>query len=165
MANEYGAIYDGRNVIIRPNTGGQILTEGAELDRALIKSHPNYTGSGFLSYTAVATTTDATVTTIATIPVPVDGAVAVRAMVVGKRPATIEAVASTVIAGGGYRNASAAAVVTAASTVTIIESSSGTPAITLVASGNNLILTVAGEASKTFHWAAAVEVVTVVTNA
>ena len=50
-----------------------------------LKTHANYAGSAWTSKTYAITTTDATLTAIATITVPVDSAIAIKSFTIGRR--------------------------------------------------------------------------------
>lgn len=97
-------------------------------------------------------TTDATPTTIATIPIPTNGAVHFRVRVEGDEPIARD-VHARVHEGVIKRIGSGAAVlVQTASILTWRDAGAATWGSTATASGNNLVITVTGQVGKTINW-------------
>lgn len=154
MANEFGAFSDGQNLILRPanSTLGRVIVDGGLGFNSLpVKSHNAYTGSGKFEQTFAVSTADASPTTIATIAIPTDSAVAFRGSIVGKRISTADGYVGFITTMGVTNNGGTVAEI-AAETITAIENSAGTPASASLVSGTNYIVQVTGIAAQTWHW-------------
>lgn len=161
---EKGFYNDGTNLVIRPPvTGGRLYMESIPMASFQIKTHNGYTGSEANRQTFAVSTTDATVTTIATIPTATDYAYAINALVVGKKAAAADGLAARLLS--GVTNNGGALAEVAAENVTTLENSAGTPAVTLTTSGTNILLQVTGIAAENWAWVASVEWVAVKTSA
>lgn len=128
-------------------------------DQHIVKTHFDGRGNGLIVDTAFTSTTNATATTILSIPVALLSMVNVTARVCGLRSDATEAIRA--IVNSGFRRAGAGNVteIGADTAVASTEDSAGTPTITLVANTTTqaVDVVVTGEASKTIHWEAVVE--------
>ncbi|NDJ59938.1 MAG: hypothetical protein GYB67_02370 [Chloroflexi bacterium] len=109
-------------------------------------------------FRAAITTTDATTTTLASVPVAEESALTLRAVIAGRRDDTGEAIGGEAL--GVFRRASGGNVAAVGSpTVVIKTDSGGAPTFTLAADTTTQAarLRVTGLAATTIHWAAAVE--------
>lgn len=106
---------------------------------------------------ATVTTTDATPTLLAAIPVASNEAAEIEVSVIAPQSTYASAIGGklTCIA----RNAGAGAIVVGAPQGNLIYDSAGAPALTFVASGSNININVTGVAATTFNWLAAIKVI------
>jgi hypothetical protein len=166
MAAQTGVFVDNGHVRLVPESGKQIITEAALIDKLATKTHSGYANSERIVESRSLNTTDATVTTIFTRAVPLSSILAVQAFVVGKKNgANADGIVSF-----KYQ-----AVTNNAGTVAVVgttggsdlENASGTPAVTIVANDttDSIEVKVAGIAAETWSWVAHIESVIVTTSA
>ncbi len=115
---------------------------------------------GVLAYNDELTTTDDTVTTISTIPVPTNTTVLLQVAVVAKN-ATDASKGAAYLRAAAYRNdAGTVSIIGAAATPLTAEDTAGWD-VTLVVSTTNVTVRVTGEAAKVINWNATTTVQTV----
>lgn len=167
MGLESGVFSDGTNVIIRPinATSGKIIVDATNgFEQLIQKSHANYAGSAWNSKTFPLTTTDATVTAIASIPCPSGYAMAIRGFVVGVQNDDSDASVFTAV--GVVVNAAGTTALKGTPLYQVVESAAATN-ITITAddTADAILLNITGIAAETWHWVARVEWMGVNTSA
>lgn len=166
MAEQTGVFVDNGHVRLVPESGKQIITEAALIDKLATKTHSAYANSECIRESSAISTTDATATVIFTKACPLSSVLAVKAFVVGKR---IGANADGLVSfkyQAVTNNAGSTAVV-GTTGGSDLENSSGTPAVTIVANDttDSIEVKVAGIASQDWSWVAHIESTIVTTSA
>jgi hypothetical protein len=134
--------------------GGGDLTSVAEVSQ---KDHAAFTGSESIRTTAAIQTTDATVTTLLSIALADDSVYWVEAAVIARNTSADADNAYKIIASLSRRSAGAAVLGGAGSTNLFTDEEDLDWDAAWVASGNNAVLQVTGEAATTINWAATVK--------
>lgn len=149
---EKGFYNDGSNLIIRPPvTGGKIFPESVPFNSFEVKSHNGYTNSQLKKESAAVTTSDATVTVIASIAVPSGYAVAVKAFVLGIQSDDSDATTATAV-GCAVNNAGTTAL-KGTPLYQIVESDVNTNVtITADDTTDTIRVNVTGVAAQTWAW-------------
>ena len=180
MTAEIGAFVNGKSlilnatgdVVISPDSGALIMdgvtsvTNGSSLitDQQRIKTHSGYAGSTWVQKTFAVSTTGSTATAIATIAIPADYAISLRALVVGKKASAADTATYHVI--GSASNNGGTTAETAAEDVTALETNMSTDCTVVIDdTADTIILKVTGIAMENWAWVAAVEYVMVKTSA
>lgn len=135
---------------IRESSGPTLLDVGAIADNDfLLRAGLSVVGRPAPVANAV-TTTDGVFTTIATIPIPDDTVVQVRANVVARRTDAADSV-HAIIQVGVFREAAGVATLIGGFNLALLQGT-GAGDVQFVVSGNDLLLQVEGAAAETFNW-------------
>jgi hypothetical protein len=166
MAAQTGVFVDNGHVRLVPESGKQIITDGANIDKVHIKTHSGYANSELRQESASATITGNTATTIWSRACPLSSTLGVKAFIVGKK---------TGASADGLVSFKYQAVTNNAGTTAVVgttggsdlESSGGTPAVTIVANDTTdaIEVKVAGISAEEWNWVAHIESFIVTTSA
>ncbi len=116
-------------------------------------AHSEIASVGFDDHKTVntVTTTDATLTTIATIPIPDDTVMLINARVVGRRTDAADRIMGE-IRTGVFREAAGAATLEGATDLEFVRASDNQFDMQINVSGNNALIQVQGDVGKTINW-------------